>query len=129
MRTRAARQPRRSIPPWKNASTMSSATSTSSGVSPEASADRGGDALHPWQFFVLAALGCATVATFLARGQGITAVVLLSVLMAAAGLVGYGALRAVRPLFTGDDDRTAMVGARTRAALEREKMLTLRAIK
>lgn len=108
---------------------MNSATSTSAGVAPETSADRGGDALHPWQFFVLAALGCATVATFLARGQGITAVVLLSVLMAAAGVVGYGALRAVRPLFAADEDRTAMVGARTRAALEREKMLTLRAIK
>jgi hypothetical protein len=89
----------------------------------------GGDSLQPWQFFVLAALGCATAVTFVARGQGVTAVILLSVLMGAAGLVGIAALRALRPLVSGDDDRTAMVGQRTRVALEREKNLTLRAIK
>src|SRR4029077_4800396 len=38
-------------------------------------------------------------------------------------------LRMVRPLVTAQDDRTSMVGHRTRAALEREKALTLRAIK
>ena len=32
--------------------------------------------LQPWQFFVLAALGCATAVTF-ARGEGVTVVVLL----------------------------------------------------
>jgi len=89
----------------------------------------GGDSLQPWQFFVLAALGCATAVTFVARGQGLTAVILLSVLMGAAGLVGIAALRALRPLVSSDDDRTAMVGQRTRVALEREKNLTLRAIK
>ena len=89
----------------------------------------GGDSLQPWQFFVLAALGCATAVTFVARGQGVTAVILLSVLMGAAGLVGIAALRALRPLVSSDDDRTAMVGQRTRVALEREKNLTLRAIK
>ena len=89
----------------------------------------GRDSLQPWQFFVLAALGCATAVTFVARGQGVTAVILLSVLMGAAGLVGIAALRALRPLVSNDDDRTAMVGQRTRVALEREKNLTLRAIK
>jgi hypothetical protein len=89
----------------------------------------GRDSLQPWQFFVLAALGCATAVTFVARGQGVTAVILLSVLMGAAGLVGIAALRALRPLVSADDDRTAMVGQRTRVALEREKNLTLRAIK
>jgi hypothetical protein len=85
--------------------------------------------LQPWQFFVLAALGCATAATFMARGQGITAVVLLSLLMAGAAFIGMAALRAVRPLLTNEEDRTAMVGQRTRVALEREKLLALRAIK
>jgi hypothetical protein len=89
----------------------------------------GRDSLQPWQFFVLAALGCATAVTFVARGQGATAVILLSVLMGAAGLVGIAALRALRPLVSNEDDRTAMVGQRTRVALEREKNLTLRAIK
>lgn len=88
-----------------------------------------GDSLRPWQFFVLAALGCATAATFLARGQGYLPIVLVSVLMASTILVGLAMLRAIRPLVTEHDDRTTMVGQRTRAALEREKMLALRAIK
>jgi hypothetical protein len=102
---------------------MSSATSTST---PPASSDQG---LQPWQFFVLAALGCATAVTFMARGQGPTRVILLSILMATAALVGYAMLRAVRPLVTPEEDRTVMIGQRTRVALEREKMLALRSIK
>ncbi len=85
--------------------------------------------LQAWQFFVLAALGCATAATFLARGQGVTAVVLLSVLMAGAAFVGLMALRTVQPLVSEHDDRSEILGRRTRAALERDKLLTLRAIK
>jgi hypothetical protein len=85
--------------------------------------------LQPWQFFVLAALGCATAVTFMARGQGPTVVILLGVLMGTAALVGYAALRALRPLVSPEEDRTIMVGQRTRVALEREKLLTLRSIK
>jgi hypothetical protein len=104
---------------------MSSGTSTEPARLKPAEAS----ALQPWQFFVLAALGCATAATFLARGQGVTAVVLLGVLMAASALVGLAALRALRPLVSAGDDRTVMIGERTRAALEREKVLALRSIK
>jgi hypothetical protein len=118
---------------------MSSATSTdavrlkpdartTSGGGPEARLDTA-NSLQPWQFFVLAALGCATGVTFLARGQGVVPVVLLGVLMAATAGVGLAVLRAVRPLVGRADDRTVMIGDRTRAALEREKMLALRAIK
>ena len=103
---------------------MSSATSTNDPR--PASKDQG---LQPWQFFVLGALGCATAVTFIARGQGVTSVVLLGILMGTAALVGLGALRALRPLVSGDDDRTQMIGQRTRVALEREKMLALRSIK
>jgi hypothetical protein len=81
------------------------------------------------QFFVLAALGCATAVTFMARGQGPMVVILLGVLMGTAALVGYAALRALRPLVSPEEDRTVMVGQRTRVALEREKLLTLRSIK
>jgi len=87
------------------------------------------DGLQPWQFFVLAALGCATAVTYLARGQGVITVVLLGVLMASTVLVGIAMLRTLRPLVDDGDDRTVMIGQRTRAALEREKHLTLRAIK
>jgi hypothetical protein len=103
---------------------MSSATSTNEPR--PATNDQG---LQPWQFFVLAALGCATAVTFMARGQGPTAVILLGILMATAALVGFAMLRAVRPLVSPEDDRTVMIGQRTRVALEREKMLALRSIK
>ena len=92
-------------------------------------ADRGDQSLQPWQFFVLAGLGCATAITFLVRGQGVTTVVLVGVLMATTILVGIAALRTLRPLVSTTEDRVAMIGQRTRAALEREKHLTLRAIK
>jgi hypothetical protein len=85
--------------------------------------------LQPWQFFVLAALGCATAVTFIARGQSTTSIVFLSILKATAALVGLAALRTLRPLVSTDEDRTVMIGHRTRVALEREKMLALRSIK
>src|SRR3982074_718934 len=85
--------------------------------------------LQAWQFFVLAGLVCATVATFMARGQSIASIILVTVLMAAATIVGIRVLRTVRPLVFGDEDRTQMVGQRTRVALEREKLLVLRSIK
>lgn len=85
--------------------------------------------LLPWQFFVLAALGCATAVNVIVRGQGITTIVLLTLVVFSTALVGIAALRTLNPLVTDEDDRTAIVGGRTRAALEREKMLALRAIK
>ena len=47
----------------------------------------------------------------------------------AVQIVGLAVLRTVRPLVTKHEDRTPMVGDRTRAALEREKMLALRTLK
>ena len=119
---------------------MSSATSTSNvRLKPDATAADEMDVhgvglqadpgLRPWQFFVLAGLGCATAITFLVRGEGVTVVVLVAALMASTVLVGLAALRMLRPLITTEDDRTVMIGQRTRAALDREKHLTLRAIK
>jgi len=116
---------------------MSSATSTDKArmkadtrsvraADSETDADGG---LQPWQFFVLAALGCATAVTFVARGQGPTVIILLSLLMGTAALIGYATLRMVRPLVAAEEDRTVMIGERTRVALEREKLLTLRSIK
>ena len=72
---------------------------------------------------------CATAVTVVVRGQGITPVILLTIIMATVALVAIAALRAVRPLVSPQEDRTAMVGERTRVALEREKLLTLRSIK
>jgi hypothetical protein len=108
---------------------MSSETSTEAGRLESGRDSKADPGLQPWQFFVLAALGCATAATFLARGQGITVVILISLLMGGAGFAALMALRTVLPLVTPDADRTVMIGRRTRAALEREKLLALRAIK
>ena len=85
--------------------------------------------LQPWQFFVLAALICATGVTYMVRGQGVSTVLLLSMLMATTAIVGLAVLRTVRPLVTKHVDRTPMIGDRTRVALEREKMLALRTLK
>ena len=119
---------------------MSSATSTKRArLKPEPAdfdpAPGGGAAveaqpgLQPWQFFVLAGLGCATAVTFIAHGRDVVSIVLLTVLMASCAVVGMAMLRTLRPLVTAEDDRTVMIGQRTRAALEREKLLVLRAIK
>jgi hypothetical protein len=106
---------------------MSSATSTEKARLKPDTGDEGG--LQPWQFFVLAALGCATAVTFVARGQGPTVIILLSLLMGTAAFIGYATLRMVRPLVAPDDDRAIAIGERARVAIEREKLLTLRAIK
>ena len=98
-------------------------------MSSETSINEKDQGLQPWMFFVLAGLVCATVATFMARGQSLSAIVLVSVLMAATTVVGLAVLRTVRPLVFGDEDRTQMIGQRTRVALEREKLLVLRSIK
>ena len=106
---------------------MSSETSTETArLKPGPTDDKG---LQPYQFFILAGLGCATAAVFMARGRGSTAVILLTLLIGTAAFVGLMALRAVQPLLSNEDDRAATIGQRTRAALEREKHLTLRAIK
>lgn len=108
---------------------MSSETSTEHGRQSPDSSPVSASGMQPWQFFVLAGLGCATTVTFLLRGQGITVVLLASVLMATTTLVGMAALRAIRPLVSAHDERGAVVGERTRAALEVEKNNTLRTIK
>ena len=94
----------------------------------ETSTDR--DQLQPWQFFTLAGLAGATAVVFVAREPTPAAVVLLSVTVIAAAYVGLTAWRTVGPLAGAAVDSVAqVVGGRTRAALEREKALVLRAIK
>jgi len=66
---------------------------------------------------------------FVARGRGLTAVILLSIVIASIVFIGLAALRTFKPLVSDEEDRTAMFGHRTRVALEREKLLALRSIK
>lgn len=95
---------------------MSSATST--------------DSLQPWQLFTLAGLIGATVVVFVSRGQTPAGIILLSLTIFAAAVVGLAAWRTFAPLSIDEDGSGPQIlGGRTRAAVEREKALVLRSIK
>jgi hypothetical protein len=97
---------------------MSSATST----------DRPG--IRPWQFFTLAALIAATAGVLLAADPTPERLVLTSLAIGSAALAGLGLFHTLRPLVVPEAERDhATLAPRTRALLEREKTLTLRAIK
>jgi hypothetical protein len=88
------------------------------------------DALQPWQLFTLAGLAGATAVVFITRDAGPAGVILLSVTVGAAAWMGLAAWRTLAPLFGIDvTSPTEVLGGRTRAALERDKALVLRAIK
>lgn len=85
---------------------------------------------RPWQFFVLAALMAATAGVFLSRGTTPVNIMFISVTIGAAALTAMTVYRMLLPLVAPEGgDVTEMVGGRTRAAIEREKMLVLRSIK
>lgn len=86
--------------------------------------------LHPWQLFTLAGLIGATIVVFMSRGQTPSGIILLSLIIFTAAIVGVATWRMLAPL-AGKDDPTGpqILGGRTRAALEREKALVLRTIK
>ena len=88
------------------------------------------DSLAPWQLFTLAGLLGATIVVFVSQGQTPAGIVLLSLTIFTAAIVGVAAWRTLAP-FTGVDDRRGppVLGGRARAALEREKTLVLRSIK
>jgi zinc-ribbon domain len=70
------------------------------------------------------------VAVVLMRHASAPAIALVALTVCAAGYAGYTMYRTLVPLAGGEvDDDAAMVGGRTRAALERDKSLTLRTIK
>ena len=86
--------------------------------------------LPPWQFFLLCGMLGATAVVIVATGQSIANILILSATMVLASFVGLGAYRMLAPLVsTTVDSAPVVAGGRTRAALEREKGLVLRAIK
>ena len=88
------------------------------------------DALHPWQLFTLAGLIGATIVVFVSTGQTPAGIILLSLTIFTAAVVGVAAWRMLSPLIGSDEPiGTQVLGGRTRAALEREKTLVLRSIK
>ena len=88
------------------------------------------EGLPPWQFFLLCGMLGATAVVIVATGQSIANIIILSLTVVAASLVGLGAYRTLVPLVSAAIAQAPSVaGGRTRAALEREKALALRAIK
>lgn len=88
------------------------------------------DGFRPWHFFVLASILLATVAVILARQSSPAHLILISLTVAAAGLAAGAFYRMLVPLTAPLVLRSGEpVSERTRAALEREKMLVLRTIK
>jgi hypothetical protein len=89
-----------------------------------------GSGLRPWHFFLVASTLLATVTVLLMHGQPPERMLLAMATIAAAGYAGHSLYRTLSPLVTeGIGEDATMVAGRTRAALERDKMLTLRAIK
>src|SRR5215217_4200250 len=107
--------------------TMSSETSIDSRGEVRPSKTDPAESFQPWQLFTLAGLVGATIVVFLAKGQPRSTIILLSLTIFAAAVVGIAALRTVGPLagLLGTE-RVRTVGGRTRLALEREKALVLR---
>ena len=100
--------------------------------SPAMAAQPPGDVagLQPWHLLVIATMAAMTAGAFVTTGTPIVNVVFVSVAIATAGLAAMGLYRTLMPLVTPDaGEQIDMVAGRTRAALEREKMLVLRSIK
>jgi hypothetical protein len=112
-------------------STAKTSQSRSTAKPPRADeASSADDRIRPWQFFVLAGMLAATAVVFVATGQSPAAIIVLSLTVLSASLVAMGVYRALVPLARPDQvTAPQLLGGRTRAALEREKTLVLRAIK
>jgi hypothetical protein len=96
-------------------------------MSSETSTDQG---LPAWQFFLLCGMLGATAVVIVATGQSLANIIVLSLTIVAASFVGLGAYRTLAPLTAQSIvGAPTVAGGRTRAALEREKTLVLRAIK
>jgi hypothetical protein len=72
----------------------------------------------------------ATAVVLLAAGQSPASIIVLSLTVVSASLVALGVYRSLAPLVLPDGgDAPPLIVGQTRAALEREKSLALRAIK
>jgi hypothetical protein len=89
-----------------------------------------GGALQPWHLFAIATLLASSAAAVAVRGTSPTNVIFVCITVLTAGWAAYAVYRTLAPLVQPESvEVPEMVGGRTRAALEREKTLVLRAIK
>jgi hypothetical protein len=95
-----------------------------------ANADARDEGFRPWHFFVLSSILLATVAVMLSRRSSPEGLILVSLTIAAAGFAAAAFYRTLAPLTQPFVLRAGEpIGERTRAGLEREKLLVLRTIK
>jgi hypothetical protein len=80
-------------------------------------------------FFIVSGLALAAVAVVLSRGAHPAAIGLLVFTLLAAGIAGLAFVGVLGPLVGLVRQQAQTIGGRTRVALERDKSLTLRAIK
>jgi hypothetical protein len=89
-----------------------------------------GGGLRPWHVLLVGSLVATAAGVYAARGSSLANTISVAVVIATVSLVAAGLFRTVAPLWSsGIEERTETLGGRTRAALEREKMLVLRSIK
>jgi hypothetical protein len=94
---------------------------------PPAAAESG---IRPWHVLLVATVLAVGAGVIAARGSSTVNVVAVAVAIATVAGVAAAAARTVAPLVAPElGEQTEMLGGRTRAALEREKMLVLRSIK
>jgi hypothetical protein len=88
-----------------------------------------GEGLPVGSFFLIVALTASIAAFLLLRGQPLPALTLVALTLVGAGLSAAAIYRMIAPLGGDFADEHGPAGGRTRAALERDKALTLRSIK
>jgi len=109
---------------------MSSETSTKRAKNVEEPADDTITGFQPWHLFLIGSLVASAAVALAVRGTRPANVVFVCLTVMAAGVAAYALYRTLWPLVHPDAvDTPEMLGGRTRAALEREKTLVLRAIK
>jgi hypothetical protein len=80
-------------------------------------------------FFIVSGLALSVVAVILLRGTAPAAIGVIVFTLLAAGISGLAAVGVLGPLVGLMREQGPSIGGRARAALERDKALTLRAIK
>ena len=86
--------------------------------------------IRPWHLLLVATVIAIAVGVFATQGTSTVNTVAVAVAIGTVAWVAATAARTVAPLVAPEmGEQTEMVGGRTRAALEREKLLVLRSIK
>jgi hypothetical protein len=107
-----------------SAQTSTKRVSTQNG--PAVGTDAG---MQPWHLFLIMTLLATATAAVAVRGTSPANVIFICLTVASAGFAAWAVYRTIAPLAEPDSvEEPEMLGGETRAALEREKALLLRAI-